>query len=246
MFLNKTFKINYEKKAFLNSFDVTINSIHTNSVDGFDVKDVSFIPGTDTLQVTVGGVNIDASVDGHVTCLWLIPVDITAFKLTNMTVKLQIATTTNDKVHFEVVGASFFSVGDLALTMSSSIWQKLVDSGHWAIMKAVDVVCAMLSDAVDAKVVMYNEKIRNEGPTTFVTTLLGAALPLNMTMTRYPVLSSADDMVYLNMDGRFLEALTNTTHVPENVDWQPREKVQKEQFFMHESSLNSLLFDYAA
>lgn len=246
MFLNKTFEINYEKKGFLTYYDVVINSIHTNSVDGFDIKDISFINGTDTLQVTVGGVNIDATVDGHVTCLWLIPVDITAFKLTNVTMQLQIATTTSDKVHFEVVGASFFSVGDLNLTMSSSIWQKLVDAGHWAIMKAVNVACSMLSDAVDAKVVLYNEKIRNEGPTTFVTTLLGVAMPLNLTMTRYPILSSADNMVYLNMDGRFLEAMTNTTQVPENVEWQPREKVQKEQFFIHESSLNSLLYDISA
>jgi len=48
------------------------------------------------------------------------------------------------------------------------------------------------------------------------------------------------------MDGRFLDVTTQSIDVTPNSVWQPREVApmkQQEQFFIHESTLNSLLFD---
>lgn len=50
-------------------------------------------------------------------------------------------------------------------------------------------------------------------------------------------------MIEIHMDGRFLDVATQTIDVTPNAVWQPRENLaQKEQFFIHESMLNSLLF----
>lgn len=72
LFQNKTYEINYKKKGFLHVYNIEIDSIHTNSVDGFTIKDFSFKPGTNTLVLTVGGVNADVEMKGKASCLWLI------------------------------------------------------------------------------------------------------------------------------------------------------------------------------
>ena len=96
IFQNKTFEINYKKKGFLKIYNVEIDSVHTNSVDGFTVKDFSFKNGTNTLVLTVGGVDIDATTKGKATALWLIPCSIEAVKVKNLTMQVEISTDSND------------------------------------------------------------------------------------------------------------------------------------------------------
>lgn len=78
---------------------------------------------------------------------------------------------------------------------------------------------------------------------TFVSTIFGENLPFNMTMTKYPEFRPSDQMIELHMDGRFVDPVTHQSIDVVNQIWQPRvPKVpQKEQFFIHESTINSLL-----
>ena len=89
IFQNKTFEINYKKKGFLHVYNVEIDSIHTNSVDGFTIKDFSFKNGTNTLVLTVGGVDIDVETKGKASCLWLISGSIQAIKIKNLTMQVE-------------------------------------------------------------------------------------------------------------------------------------------------------------
>ena len=88
LFQNKTYTPNIKNKGFLGIYNIEIDSVHFNSVDGFDLKDLSFVEGTDTLQLSIGGVNIDSEIVGKATALWLIPCSIDALKITNFTMKV--------------------------------------------------------------------------------------------------------------------------------------------------------------
>jgi predicted 3-demethylubiquinone-9 3-methyltransferase (glyoxalase superfamily) len=88
---NHTFNINYQKKGFLKMYNFEINQIHFITVDGFDIKDFSFKNGTDTVVLTVGNVNIDATIDGMASCLWLIKGHFEAFTIKNLTIKIEIS-----------------------------------------------------------------------------------------------------------------------------------------------------------
>ena len=46
---NKTYITNINRTVLLGMYTIILNSIHLNSVDGFDVKDLSFVDKTDTL-----------------------------------------------------------------------------------------------------------------------------------------------------------------------------------------------------
>jgi len=66
--------------------------------------------------------------------------------------------------------------------------------------------------------------------------------PLNATMTRYLEFNSTDNLIYFNIDGRFKDLVSHKHEVPANLEWASRQNAtQKEQFFMHESTLNSLI-----
>jgi len=91
--------------------------------------------------------------------------------------------------------------------------------------------------------VKYNNKIATEGPMTFVHSIFGKTPLFNMTMTKYPEFRPSDQMIELHMDGRFVDSQTFRTIDAVNSVWQPRvnTKFQKEQFFIHESTINSFL-----
>ncbi len=91
-------------------YNVEIDSIHTNSVDGFTVRDFSFKPNTNTLVLTVGGVDVDATMIGRASCLWFVKGHFTAFTIKNITFKMEISTTSDDKVHYKIVETTDFHI----------------------------------------------------------------------------------------------------------------------------------------
>lgn len=76
------------------------------------MKDLSFIEGTDILQLTLGGINIDAEINGTAKALSLIPCSIDAIKITNFTMKVGASTTSDDEVHYTLGLESWFQIGD--------------------------------------------------------------------------------------------------------------------------------------
>lgn len=79
----------------------------------------------------------------------------------------------------------------------------------------------------------------------FVSYKLGDNLPFNYTMVKAPDFRASDQMIELHMDGRFLNPSTLHPDVPANTVWKHREITapQKEQVFVHESTLTSLIYD---
>lgn len=105
---NKTFNPNVTIHNFAGSIE--IDTVHVNSVDGFEVKDLSFIEGTDTLQLSLGGINIDTEIFGMAKLLHLVPCSIDAIKIDNFTMIAAFNTSSVDGVRFKIGGSSWFHI----------------------------------------------------------------------------------------------------------------------------------------
>jgi len=121
LFTNYTLDINYSAKGLFGIYNIEIDSLTTNSIKVKDTS-LSFVPNTDTLQLTLSGVDIDATLIGKATAIKLIPASIDAFTIQNLTIVLQLNTSSDDGVHFTIGGASFFHIDDFTLTMGQKIW----------------------------------------------------------------------------------------------------------------------------
>lgn len=89
MINNKTLDIGYVESSFLYKLD--IESIHINTFDGFDQKQVAFIPGTNTLRVLFSGININMDIEGSIYALHVVPFHTSHCNITNVTVELELA-----------------------------------------------------------------------------------------------------------------------------------------------------------
>lgn len=130
--------------------------------------------------------------------------------------------------------------------MRESIWNTLIKISHPEILLSLNTIGnTFLQYKVDQKVSEYNAKLAKENGMTFVTDAMGENSPFNYTMTKAPEFRSSDKIIELHMDGRFVNPETNQTDVAENTVWTERQvkAVQKEQVYIHESTLTSLLFD---
>lgn len=73
---NKTFDINWSKHGLFKYYDAYINSFTIETIDNWEVTNLDFVGKTNTLAIDISGVNVNTTVDGGVTCLWLIPVTV--------------------------------------------------------------------------------------------------------------------------------------------------------------------------
>lgn len=83
LFTNHTFNIDYSKSGLFGIYNVELDSITTNSVTVGDRK-LAFVEGTDTLELTIDGIDVDATMVGKATAAKMIPASIEAFTFTGL------------------------------------------------------------------------------------------------------------------------------------------------------------------
>jgi hypothetical protein len=240
------FEINYKKKGFLSIYTIYVNSITTKSVNITDAT-MSFVNNTDTLAIEISNVTIDALVDGGVTAV-AVPVKFKEVVLKDVTLRLEASTTTDNEVTWQLKQVNSITVEDLELTMQQKIWQKYVNKFHSQIMGFVQKACGIITSKINDKVDQLNQKLANQDADTWISTILSPKAPLNFTSTRYFEFSQAEDLVKINVDGRFMDVDLDEIVVPQNTMNYTRQKDhgfkgQKNQFFMNEAFANSLLYD---
>lgn len=59
---NKTIEANYESKSFF--YDLKLDSVHLNTVQGFTTKLVEMEKDTNIIHVKIGGIDVDAILNG--------------------------------------------------------------------------------------------------------------------------------------------------------------------------------------
>jgi len=96
----------------------------------------------------------------------------------------------------------------------------LIDQGHDLLLVTFNtLVDRFLPNKIQRALVKYNKKIAAEDSMTFVSTVLGRKLPLNMTMTKYPEFRPSDQMIEIHMDGRFVDPVTHKSIDYTNGEW---------------------------
>lgn len=229
----------------MNLYSVEFGGVHSNTVDGPKKTDLSFKKNSDTIVLTLAGIDLDLTMqDASAQLLHVVKADIESVVATNFTLQVELFTTTTDQVHWALGGHSWFHLDNLNITMKQHRWNDMLATMHTPMMNGINYfISYWVPRWISTKVKHFNAKVANEGPMTFMSKILGKNKPLNTTMTKYPQFRSSDQMIEIHMDGRFLDVATQTIDVTPNAIWQPRENLaQKEQFFIHESTVNSLLF----
>ena len=67
-------------------------------------------------------------------------------------------------------------------------------------------------------------------------------MPLSLAMTRYPEFSSAKDEISININGEFVSDIAEQYVTPDSTWVEFEDQTQKEQLWIHQSMINSLLY----
>ena len=216
-----TFEINYNKKGFAGIYNVDIKDISFITVDGFSIRDVSFKEGTDTLMVSVGGINVNATCNASVSGLWVVKAALESFTVENITMQLELSTTSDDQVHWQLAETTRISIKDLTLKMDSKFWQTMVDKNmnliRMGIYKGLQKLVTILADKAKA----FNAKLASDKPYTYLDTPFVQNLLLNTTMTKAPELSREKNQINIHMNGLYVFDVDEPVEEPDaNTDWQ--------------------------
>ena len=84
----KTFTIGFTDKGF--GYSVKINSIFVDKI-AFDKKELGFVPGTNNTRLTITGFDINATIDGTIYALWIVPLSAAGMRIKNVSLVVDIA-----------------------------------------------------------------------------------------------------------------------------------------------------------
>ena len=145
---------------------------------------------------------------------------IDAFTIQNLTLVLEIFTTSTDQVHYKIGGTSYAHIDDFTLKMGQWVWQQLVNVNHKLLLLMANSFLGVGAPVIVGKQIQkFNKLVANETPMTFMTEILGQKIPLNVTSTMYPQFRSSDNMIELHLDGRFLDVSEQAIPVEQNTVW---------------------------
>lgn len=243
---NQTFNLGIDKKGI--AYKIQINSVHINQI-AFKKKEISFIPGTNDVRVLINGFDIDMDIDGGITALWLIPLKASKTFIKNISLQMDLKAPTTDNVNWQLTDNINLDVTDFNITMKNSFLQWCVNKLHDTILAGVKSQLPMAKSSIQSIIDGFNAEMRNRNDTTFLTNVISAKYPLNLTMTQAPGLNGSSQLVTLHFDGLFYDVDEKTTHVGENTVYPNRVEGKlgnSQQIFAHENMLGSLFFGVAS
>ena len=242
-------------KSWTGDFEVNLAGIDfklTNvTISGMNIGESSmaFVNGTDTVRTTIKDTYLNLTVEAKATSKVPIPLKISEVSIQNFTLQLDLATTSDDQLIWQVQEGIILSLDNLTLTCEEKFWQKIInDDIQPAAMKAITYGLNVFEGVIHGAIDVFNEILENEGPNTFnlnIQNLLGAEeeMPLNLTMSKAPEFSRVKNEILLHIDSNFVSDEMRT-YVPENTIWENYTDVtQKEQLWIHQSMINTALYD---
>ncbi len=182
-------EIDINKEITLGSLDLKINSVNITS---FNVGNsgMEFVKGTDTVRTTISNTDIHLSVDAEATSKIPIPLEITDVYISGASLQLDLATTTDNQVNWQLVESSILSFKDINVTCAEKVWQKAFDTLKPEIIATSNYLLKFAEGVVSGAVDAFNYELAHQTDDTFVFDIAG--IPLNLTMTKYPELNSTE------------------------------------------------------
>lgn len=120
-------------------YELNLTSVHFDSVDGPNVKSVGWKDNAqDVLLIELGDINANLTINGSLTGLWLIDLSASHIYIYNVTVVLEVSTSTTDQVHWALSEDLAITVEDLEFKFKSRLVQKFMNANHDKIVSTVN------------------------------------------------------------------------------------------------------------
>jgi hypothetical protein len=179
---NKTMEFHIEEKGV--GYDVKVDGIHIDSVDGWTTKEVEFLPEKDMVRILLSGINIKSHVNGSINALWLINLEAATCDITNLTVQLDLAIVpAEDEIHWTIVSNPVITIQDLVFTTTSSWFNHCLNMMHSMILKTINSDIAQFEKNIVAAITVFAEKMNNDDHTASMVNLFNSTEYLLSTAT---------------------------------------------------------------
>ena len=134
-------------------------------------------------------------IDGELDALYFIPFKTSRVNITDLTIDLEIESTSDDQVHWQLSMPTAVTVGNVEIIMENKYLNELVKLSHSIIEKLIDSQLKNIQKIIDQEITQINKMIANESDYTFDITAFGKNLPLNMTMTTAPIIQPDSNLI---------------------------------------------------
>lgn len=111
----------------LKGLELKINQVNITEAKFGDVS-MDFVGATDVVRTTITNANITLAVDAEATSIFPIPLDITEVFLQNVTMQLDLTTSSDDQLIWQVQETLLLSLQDFEITCKEKFWQKKLDA----------------------------------------------------------------------------------------------------------------------
>jgi len=241
-YLNKQINIGLNLK--FGGFQINTDwiNIHTYSVDQTTIDYTE----DGHMRLNITNLNMEGDMSGNFTDP-KISMHATAkqFKITNGQAIIEVATYTDDNVHWRLDENLNVTFSDIDFTFEEPSWNFFFKHAKKDFMELLNFSLNLAEAALNGAVQGLNVMIENEdsNPDTFLGNTGG--LMLNYTMTRFPEINQAKNYITINFDGRAFSEVQGKTMVPANTIWAEKQDApQFEQLFIHETTVESWMYDY--
>ncbi len=95
----QTFNLDFEDSGF--AYSIKIKDVFISEI-AFDKKEIGFIPGTNTVRLTITGFNVSSQVNGAIYALQFIPLKTAGLNITNMSLQIDLEAPTTDNVNWQI------------------------------------------------------------------------------------------------------------------------------------------------
>jgi len=215
-------------KSINPDIDVKVAGIdfHINQVNITDItiatSSMAFVGDSNTVRTILSDINVKLAVDVGASSIFPIALDVTEVELKNVTIQLDLATSTEDELKWQVQENLILSIEDFSCTVKEKFWQSKLDALKPEFRSAIDYTLGLATGVVKGLIDVFNYELANETATTFVFDIspLGVdqAMPFNLTMSRAPEFNNLKGEIILHIDGDF-DGKDMREYVPEFQNW---------------------------
>jgi len=111
----------------LAGLELKINQVNITDAKFGDVS-MDFVGATDVVRTTITNANITLAVDAEATSFFPVSLDITEVFLQNVTMQLDLTTSSDDQLIWKVQETLLLSLQDFEITCKEKFWQKKLDA----------------------------------------------------------------------------------------------------------------------
>ena len=241
---NKTFDINFTDKGAL--YKLEIKDINVESMY-FQTKTITFVENKpNTIRVNISGFDMFMKIDGAIYALWFIPLKFGSINATGMSLIVDLEAVVNDdQVNWQLKEVSTIGIKDFRIKVTSGFFQEMINLFHGPILKAVKSMLPKITQEIDTIVAKLNVMLQNHDDHTFDVDVLKSGSPMNLTMTKAPIMDATTGLISVNFAATFYDMIAQTNHVemPKSYGVRRADALgNSQQIFIHQSMLSSLFF----